>query len=130
MKTHSFKNIIAFFDLKSKLLNGHTPGTPKKETANESRKDYFLSDHGFYTHVRISEVRGALRWQLQDKELHLLGSISLHGICSTDIPGKPQRYPGMLKSSAEETLSHGHPWQGLSEYSRERQSGKGLENLC
>ena len=71
-----------------------------------------------------------LQRQLQNKKLYLLGSVSLYGICSTDVPGKPQRYPGMFESSAEQTLSYGHPRHHFSEYSCKRQFREGLENLC
>jgi hypothetical protein len=49
-KKRGFRSIMTFFDLKSGLLNSHTPETPKNEMANEPRKNYFLSDYGFYPH--------------------------------------------------------------------------------
>jgi hypothetical protein len=51
--------------------------------ANELRKNHFLADHEFLTHLRIPTMRRTLQRQLENQILLLLGSISLPGSCPT-----------------------------------------------
>ena len=58
------------------------------------------------------------------KRLFLLGPVSLHGLCSTDLSGKPARYRSLSALGSTETLSHGHPGQRLTQYPGPCQRGR------
>ena len=117
-------------DLKIYSGEGHTSAFWQKEMADELWSYHILPIDGFCSHERFPAMRKMLQWKLQDKEFHLLGPVSLHGLCPADLPGEPERHPGMSAGSTDKTLSPGNPGQSIKEHLGQRQSGKGLEDLC
>jgi len=121
---------MGVIDLKMFSGRGHTSAFRQKEMADELRSNYILPIDGLCPHARIQAMRKTLQRQLQDKELHLLGSVSLYGLCPADLPGESERYPGMLAGITDQVVSLGHPRQGIKKYLGQRQPGKRLEDLC
>jgi hypothetical protein len=106
-----------FFDLKNISHISHTSATMQKDVAYEYRQDLFCSVDRFYSILRVSAMcRVLLSWQLQSKNLLLLGLIPVHALCTTDLLGKSQGYRGMPASSESQTLSHGDSWQNLPKH--------------
>src|SRR3990167_8166523 len=125
----SFYHKKQFFDLKNISHISHTSATMRKEVAYEYRQNRFCSVDGFYSILRVSAMRRALSWQLQGKNLLLLGSVPVHVLCTTDLSGKSQGYRGMPASSENQTLSHGYSWQNLPKHTCSCQRDSRLENL-
>src|SRR3990167_5201380 len=97
----SFYHKKQFFDLKNISHISHTSATMRKEVAYEYRQNRFCSVDGFYSILRVSAIlRRALSWQLQGKNLLLLGSVPLYVLCTTDLSRKSQGYRGMPARSA------------------------------
>ena len=97
---------MSFIDLKSERLISHTLASTLKEMAYEFWNYYFLSTNGFSTSIRIQQTSQALRWKLQGQKFFVLGSVSLHGLCSTHLSGKLARYRSMPAFLPKQTLSH------------------------
>ena len=77
----------------------------------------------------ISPVRQAVQRQLQGSIVQLSWSISLPVFCSTDLSGKSSWYHDMSTRHAEQTLSHGHPWQDRPKHTGLSQRNTGLADL-
>lgn len=86
----------------------------KGNNQNEFWADCFFSTNGVCTGAGVSKVRRALSWQLQGEELFLLGSVSMHGFCATDLSGKLARYRGLLARIGRQTLPHGYSRPGVA----------------
>src|SRR5690606_19203568 len=108
----------------------HSLALKGEEMANEFRKNNIFSDHGLSANVRVPAVRRTIFGKLQNQELLLLGSISEHGICSTNLQGKSAGYSGVPACSQTKNLSHGHSREDLPQYIGPRQSDKRLAYLC
>src|SRR5712692_1364246 len=120
-----------FIDLNLELIQTHTSVALRKEPTNEFRQNDLRSVNGLCPLlIRISPLRGALSRQLQNHELLLLGSVSQHGVCPTDLSRESQRHRSVLASSSGQALSHGHSEPDLSKYLGPCQSGPRLENQC
>jgi hypothetical protein len=76
-------------DLKIYSGEGHTSAFWQKEMADELWSYHILPIDRFCSHERFPAMRKTLQWKLQDKEFHLLGPVSLHGLCPVDLPGEP-----------------------------------------
>ena len=72
----------------------------------------------------------SLQRQLENKEFFMLGSISLHGLCPTDLPGESSGHPGMSSCIPAKALSYGLSRQGLTKHSGTCQPGKRWANIC
>ncbi len=94
----------SFIDFKLQIYFGHFFFKRGKGVANEYRKNCFRSNNGISPITRISQVCGKIQRKLQGKKLFSSGPISLHGICSTDLSGKPSRYRGMSTCCQNKTL--------------------------
>jgi hypothetical protein len=120
---------MQFIDLKSKTLQSHTSASPRKEMANEFRKDGVLSTDGLSALIRIPPLCGSLSRQLQSEKLFMLGPVSIDGLCSAHLSRKSQRHRDLFESCGRKALPHGHSRQGLSQHPGSRQRGARLENL-
>src|SRR5574342_740506 len=120
---------MQFIDLKSKTLQSHTCAAPRKEMANEFRKDGVLSTDGLSALIRISPLCGSLSRQLQSEKLFMLGPVSIDGLCSAHLSRKSQRHRDLFESCGRKALPHGHSRQGLAQHPRSHQRGARLENL-
>src|SRR5262245_60049882 len=120
---------MRFIDLNSDSLQSHTCATPRKEMADEFRKDRVLSTDGFFTRLRVSPMRGSLPRQLQGEKFFMLGSVSLNGLCSAHLSRKSQGHRDLSESGGRKALSYGYPRQDLSQHSGARQRSARLANL-
>src|SRR5271157_2189306 len=119
-----------FIDLKYFSSECHSLALNSEEMVNEFWKNDIFSDYGVPTDIRIPAVRRKVFRELQNQELLMLGSISEHGIRTTDLQGKPAGYSGVPPCSQTKNLSHGHPRKDLPQYIGPRQSDKRLAHLC
>ena len=117
-------------DLKSNLGISHSRGNKYEEHTHVYRQTDFLTGRGAYAASGFSSKCRPVPRQLQDQGFHLSRSISLHGLCTTDLSGKSQRYRIMSSISKKQTLSYGYLWQCISQHIGQRQQGKGLADLC
>jgi hypothetical protein len=105
---------MQFIDLKYLLPIGHTSASLRKELDSyEHRQNRLCSTNGILPRIRILEMRGAVRWQLQGDSVHLSGPVPLHGLRSAHVPGKPQGHRSLPSWCQAEAISHGHPEQGF-----------------
>jgi hypothetical protein len=98
---------MTFFDLNSPFPEGHTSGSPRKEMAHELRKNSLCTIDGFYPRLRIPEMYKPIQRRLQGKNLFVLGSIPLHGVCRAYLTGKSAGHRDMSPISAAEALPSG-----------------------
>ncbi len=117
-------------DLKSSLGISHSRGNKHEELTHVYRQTDFFAGHRTCASSGLSPKCRPLPGQLQDQGLHLSRSISLHGLCATDLSGKSQRYRIMSSISKKQTLSHGHSGQCIQKYIGQCQQGEGLAHLC
>src|SRR5271157_575500 len=121
---------MSFIDLKFCFPECHSPASRLQEMATyELRENDLFSVNGLYTPIRIPSMRRTIQRQLQGYKLLMLESVSLHGICSTDLPGKPERHSGLSTGNPAQTLSHGHTRKSFPKYAGQCESGAGLANL-
>ena len=120
---------MEFFDLNSESQIGDTFAFERKEIAYEYRKNHFLSTDGLSTKLRISKMRGVLSRQLQSQKFFMLGPVSLHGFCATDLSGESSGYPGMPSCDPRKIISYGHPRQSVTQHSGQCQQRSGLAHL-
>src|SRR5664279_4130423 len=117
-------------DLKTNLGISHSRRNKYEEQTHVYRQTDFLTGRGAYAASGFSPKCCPVPRQLQDQGFHLSRSISLHGLCTTDISGKSQRYRIMSSISKKQTLSHGYSGQCIPQHIGQRQQGKGLADLC
>src|SRR5574341_407638 len=121
---------MQFIDLKYFLPIGHTSAPLRKEMDNhEYRQNRLCPTDGILSLLRIPEMRRAVRRKLQGEIVHLPGPVSLYGLRSAHVPGKPSGYRGLPAWSKTEAISHGHPEQGLQKYHCPCQRDARLANL-
>jgi hypothetical protein len=108
----------------------HTASSSQKEMTHGYWENHLCPAYGLFTGLRISQMRSTLQWPLQSQTLFLLEPISLYGLCSTHLSGKPPRHRGLSPFSSTKTLSYGFSQQRLPQHSGSCQSDQGLANLC
>src|SRR3990172_12820832 len=84
-------------DLNSKLC--HPSAKPQKEVAHEHRKNCLCTSNGSSALTRVPSLCRGVSGRLQDPAFLLVGSISLHGLCPTDVPRKFERHRGLPESA-------------------------------
>lgn len=104
---------MVVIDLKIIFREGQTSAFRQKEMTYELWSYHILPIDGLCVHPRFPAMRETLQRKLQDKKFHLLGPVSLHGLCLADLPGKPEGYPVMLAGCTDQAVSSGHPGQGI-----------------
>ena len=129
MKVNIIQRKMSLIDLKFSLPECHTPASIKQEMTYELRKNNFFATNGISPHPRISQMRRAIQRQLQSQKLLLLGPISLHGLCPTYLPRKPEGYSGMPQRNEAQALPYGHPRERLPQYPGQCQQDQRLANL-
>ena len=123
-----FNHKMFFFD--TKFRTSHTPSSLWKEMTHGYWQNHLCPAHGLYTGIRIAKMHSTIQWPLQSQTFFLLEPISLHGLCSTNLSGKPPRHRSLSPFSSTETLSHGLPRECLTKHPCSCQSDQGLMNLC
>ena len=101
----------------------------RRSTANEHRTNSFFTIPRFYSKASIQSLRQSLLRQLSSQIFLMLRPIPDNGLCSTNIPRKPQRYRDLLKSFGRETISLWFPRKSFSEQFSQRKRKKRLANI-
>src|SRR5450759_4351798 len=86
--------------------------------------------HGTPSREDLGAMRGAVSGQPQDPELHLPGSISVHGVCATDVSREPAGHRSVFALADREALPHGHSRSGFAQHTGQRERDSGLADLC
>src|SRR5512143_1213292 len=98
--------IVNVFDFNFFSPIGHNlPITDREGVANAFRANHFLSAHELSPQTRIQQVRSPVPRRVSGSELFMFRSISLHGLCSTDLSGESSRYRNMPAGHAAQALS-------------------------
>src|SRR5213594_1978877 len=123
---------MSFYDLKfvpafsSRILLK----TLFEESSCESRTNCFCPDHGVYLPRRLPSLRAKIRRQPKHTATVVLGSISCHGICSTDLPSQSAGYRSLPGSTTEQALPLWFSRLCQTLHTGGRQRAARLENLC
>ena len=86
----------------------HRSGHTRKEMTHVHWKDNIFPSLGLHANAYISSLRCSLSWRSQCSKLYMSGSISLYGLCSTDIPGESPRYRSLSPCTTAEVVPHGY----------------------
>src|SRR5688500_1954072 len=70
--------------------------------------------HGSSSVEEFCSNRATLWWRSSSTAFQLCQPVSLHGVCTTDVPGKLARHRSLSAGSAFEALSPEHPWQRVA----------------
>src|SRR3990172_2033395 len=116
--------------LTSKSISGHPSVNQQGGMTYEYGKNHLRSGDGPCPLARISPLRRTVSRRLQNPALLLARSISLHGLCPTDVPGKLARHRGLSESPVLQALSHGHSRGHLPKHAGVCQRASGLASLC
>ena len=100
-----------------------------EQSGNVHRQTCFFTGNGSSSPAHLPTLRTTLQWQSPRKKFHLPGSVSQHGLCSTDLSRKLARYSSLPKSSTEQALPYGHTFQGGTQYAGRSQRETRLANL-
>lgn len=100
-----------------------------EQSGNVHRQTCFFTGNGSSSPAHLPTLRTTLQWQSPRKKFHLPGSVSQHGLCSTDLSRKLARYRSLPKSSTEQALPYGHTFQGGTQYAGRSQRETRLANL-
>lgn len=94
------------------------------------RQARFLSADGSSSVAYVSLLRSTLPWRPVRQKLSMPGSVSHHGVCATDLSGKPARYRSPPSRSEDQAISHGHTGGYFSKHIGRCQRATRLANLC
>ena len=104
-----------FFDLKIQPpFSGYNPPNHRfGGSHNEYRGNRFFSTDPCPTSLYLRQMRSTLPRKQKNPYLLLLGSISLYGLCSTDLTGISPRHRNRPEFSSAETLPHGYTGKNI-----------------
>ena len=114
-------------DLNSLVEYSHS--TPTGGVANAYRTNRLCATDGSSSVARVSQVRPAIRRQLQSSRFFMSGPIPLHGFCPTDLSGKPAGYRSLSANDAVPIVPHWNSGQRLPQYLGLCQRNQGLAYL-
>lgn len=97
---------------------------------HEHGKIRFFSSHGTSAADHFSPLCRSLRWGAQGQALHLSRSVSVHGLCVTDLSGESARHRSLSAQSGDQAVPHGFSQHGGAEHAVQRERSKGLAYLC
>jgi len=119
-----------FIDLKlGTVQNEGSVGLTRKGASHEFWQNRFLSTDGFHFSIRVSEMRGAISRRVQGQGIHLLESVSMHGICPADVQGKSERHRGVSSLCSNQAVSSWDSRESRPEYSGSCECGTRLAHL-
>ena len=93
------------------------------------RQARFLSGDGASSAPRLSSMRRSLQWRFQSQRVYLPRPVPLHGLCPTNLPGKPQGYRGLPACPEKQAIPHGNTQCRLPQYTGQREQGSRLAYL-
>ena len=89
-----------------------------------------FSSHGTSTVAYLSSLCSTLSRQSQNPILFLPRSVSMHGICPTDLPRKPTRHRSLFARPTKQALPHGHSRRHFPQHFVECKQSQRLAHLC
>ena len=98
-------------DLNEDLVHssGFCPGG-----GNEYRQDFVCPTHGLFAMDHVRSYRRPLRRQPPSANLFVRRTLPSHGLCATDLAGKPARHRSQLVGASPQALPPGLPRAGSS----------------
>lgn len=117
-------------DLKSYPFLCQFSGKTMEGGTHVHRTTDFLTGYGLYAVANFSPLCSQISWRLQYKKVLLSRSISMHGLCSTHLPGKSSRYRSVSSFPKQKALPYGHSWQCFQINTCRSQRKPGLAYIC
>ena len=117
------------FDLKSISYYDPTFSMTLKGPGRVQRSIHLLATNGFLSKTRIQQVRSSAQRQSSSQNIHLPGSVPVHGLCTVDRPGKPARHRNLSSRVAFQSLPCRYSRKDLSQHIGRRQRKTRLANL-
>ena len=117
-------------DLNLKLYFSHSCIMSQKGMANEYWTDNLFSIIGFPSQEKTGSMYSALSWKPSNKNVLMLRSVLVHGICTDNVSSEFKGHRNVFASHANKTLSLWDTWQCGSSQSRQGQRKSRLANLC
>src|SRR5471030_2357271 len=77
---------------------------------DERREVSLRATHGLVAEARFRSLRPQIQRQLSYQAVLLLRSVSVHGICSVDLPTQPPRYRNLFEFHESQIVPHRHSW--------------------
>jgi len=101
-----------------------------EQLGNVHRQTCFYSGNGSSTSAYVSALCETLQWRSSRKKIHLSGSVSQYGLCTTDLPRKSARHRSLFESATEQALPYVDPFQRSAQHAGRSQREMRLANLC
>src|SRR3989339_225499 len=128
MTGKGYREIMSVVDLKSK---GHTfRGKNLEAMIYEYWDNFVCSSYGFHFLAGFSTLRRTLLWEPQSETVFVLGSISMYGLCPTNISGEPSGHRNLFADDEAKVVSCRSARGDSKKHAGQRQQQTRLENLC
>jgi hypothetical protein len=108
-------------DLNSDRSFCHPAGNLSAGGSDAHRETGLCSVDGTFAAHDLSSKCGALPWSSQSSALQLLGSISVDGLCATDVPRESARYRSLSSCAGFQALPLGDSIDRSAQHSGQRQ---------
>ena len=92
-------------------------------------KNYFFASCRADPSATVPPLRGALSRRLQSQSVFVLGSVSVHGLCSINLSREPTRHRRLSEGTLRSTLPPGLPQPCVSQYAGRCQRSARLAHL-
>ena len=116
-------------DLNSDRSFCHPAGNLSAGGSDAHRETGLCSVDGTFAAHDLSSKCGALPWSSQSSALQLLGSISVDGLCATDVPRESARYRSLSSCAGFQALPLGDSIDRSAQHSGQRQRNPRLAYL-
>src|SRR5271165_1892336 len=90
---------------------------------------YFFASCRTDPSATVPPMRGALSRRLQSQGVFVLGSVLVHGVCSTNLSREPTRHRRLFEGALRSTLPPGLPQPCVSQYASRCQRSARLAHL-
>ena len=90
---------------------------------------YFFASCRTDPSATVPPMRGALSRRLQSQSVFVLGSVLVHGLCSTNLSREPTRHRRLFEGALRSTLPPGLPQPCVSQYASRCQRSARLAHL-
>jgi hypothetical protein len=92
-------------------------------------KNYFFASCQTDPSATVPPMPGALSRRLQSQSVFVLGSVFVHGLCSTNLPQEPTRHRKLYEGALRSALPPGLPQPCVSQYTGRCQRRARLAHL-